>query len=196
MCISKLTIIGSDKWLVAWRAPSCYLNQCWNIVSWTLGNKLQWIFHQNWYIFIQENPFEYVVWKMAAILSRLQCVNYISIVVLPEITGIESSCNNHLNSWGLSSTTGVDNNTLNPSQIYLIMKSYSVSSSHNIDFSWQILLKFCTEQGSMTAVLCAKFQKDAWTKKVVMDRWYLSRFEFKMDGRHIGCIVMSLRNPQ
>ena len=23
-------------------APSHYLNQCWNIVNWTLGNKLQW----------------------------------------------------------------------------------------------------------------------------------------------------------
>ena len=24
-------------WLVAWTAPSHYLNQCWNIVNWTLG---------------------------------------------------------------------------------------------------------------------------------------------------------------
>ena len=26
-----------------WTAPSHYLNQCWNIVNWTLMNKLQWI---------------------------------------------------------------------------------------------------------------------------------------------------------
>ena len=30
--------------------------------------------NRNSYIFIQENPFENVVWKMAAILSRPQCV--------------------------------------------------------------------------------------------------------------------------
>ena len=33
--------------------------------------------NQNWYVFIQENAFENVVWKIAAILSRPQCVNNI-----------------------------------------------------------------------------------------------------------------------
>ena len=28
------------------RWPSHYLNQCWNIVNWTIANKLQWNFHQ------------------------------------------------------------------------------------------------------------------------------------------------------
>ena len=55
--------------------PSHYLNQCWNIVNWTLGNKIQWNLNRNSYIFIQENTFENVVWKMAAILSLPQCVN-------------------------------------------------------------------------------------------------------------------------
>ena len=36
------------------------------MVNWTLGNKFQWNFHQNATIFIQENAFENVVWKMAA----------------------------------------------------------------------------------------------------------------------------------
>ena len=31
--------------------------------------------NQNSYIFIQENAFENIVWKMAAMLSRPQCVN-------------------------------------------------------------------------------------------------------------------------
>ena len=61
-------------WLVAWTAPSHYLNQCWNIINWTLGNKLQWNFNQNSYIFIHENALKTVVWKKAAILSRPQCV--------------------------------------------------------------------------------------------------------------------------
>ena len=59
ICVSRLTTIGSDN----------YLNQCWNIVNWTLGNKLQWNLNRNSYIFIQENAFKNVVWEMAAILS-------------------------------------------------------------------------------------------------------------------------------
>ena len=51
------------------------LNQCWTIVNWTLGNKLYWNLYRNMYIFIQENAFENVLWKMEAILFRPQCVN-------------------------------------------------------------------------------------------------------------------------
>ena len=71
ICVCNLTIIGSDNGL---SAPSHYLNQCWNTVNWTPSNKLQWNVNRNSYIFIQENPFENVVCKMAAILSRPQCV--------------------------------------------------------------------------------------------------------------------------
>ena len=59
-------------------APCHYLNQCWNIIDWTIRNKLQWNFDQNSYIFIQENAFENVVCEMAAILSLPQCVKYIN----------------------------------------------------------------------------------------------------------------------
>ena len=38
-------------------------------------NKLMWNFNQNQYISIQENPFQNVVWRMAIILSRTQCVD-------------------------------------------------------------------------------------------------------------------------
>ena len=55
-------------------APSHYPNQCWNIVNWTLRNKLQWNFNRNYNIFIQENTFESVICKTAAILSRPQYI--------------------------------------------------------------------------------------------------------------------------
>ena len=58
--------------------PSNYLNQCRNIVDWILGNKHQWNLTRKLCICIQENAFENVVWKMAAILSRPQCVNSLS----------------------------------------------------------------------------------------------------------------------
>ena len=51
ICVGNLTIIGSDN---GWSAPSHYLNQCLNIVDWTLRNKLQWNFYRNSNIFIHE----------------------------------------------------------------------------------------------------------------------------------------------
>ena len=62
--------------LIAWLVTSYYLNQCWDIVNWNLRNKLQWNFNWNSYIFIEENAFVNVIWKMAAILSRPQCVKH------------------------------------------------------------------------------------------------------------------------
>ena len=66
------------QWLVAWPAPSHCLNQCWNIVTWTFRNNLQWNLNWNSNIFIQENAFENFVWKMSAILSWPYCVNKFS----------------------------------------------------------------------------------------------------------------------
>ena len=45
-----------------------------DIVDWTLRNKLQWKIDRNSNIFIHEKAFESVVWEMASILSRPQCV--------------------------------------------------------------------------------------------------------------------------
>ena len=70
ICVGKLTIIGSDNGL----SPSHYLNQRWNIVNWTLRNKLQLNFDRNSNIFIEENTFENVVWELLFISSRPQCV--------------------------------------------------------------------------------------------------------------------------
>ena len=73
ICVSKLTIIGSDNGLSPGRHHH-YLNQCWNIVNSNLTNKLQWNLKRNSCIFIHENGFENVVCEMASILSRPPCV--------------------------------------------------------------------------------------------------------------------------
>ena len=70
ICVSKLTIIGSDNGLL----PDHYLKLYWNNVYWTLRNNFQWNFNQNLNISIQENAFEHVIRKMAAMLSHPQCV--------------------------------------------------------------------------------------------------------------------------
>ena len=56
--------------LCVWMAPSHYLNQHWNCVNWTLGNKLQRNFNRNSNTFIQWNPFENVC-EMASICLGL-----------------------------------------------------------------------------------------------------------------------------
>ena len=77
ICVGNLTIIGSDDGLiVAWPGPSYCLNQCWNVVNWTIWNKIQWNLNRNSYIFNKEDAFENVVRKLATISSRPQCVNY------------------------------------------------------------------------------------------------------------------------
>ena len=72
ICVSKFFSLGSDNGLSPGRRQAIIWTNA--IINWTLRNKHQWNFNQNSYIFIQENAFEMVVWKMPAILSRPQCV--------------------------------------------------------------------------------------------------------------------------
>ena len=46
------------------------------IFNWTLWIKVKYNFYQDAIGFIQQNAFENIFCKMAAILSRLQCVNF------------------------------------------------------------------------------------------------------------------------
>ena len=77
ICVIKLIIIDSDNGLAPVRRQAIIWTNA-GILS--IGpfnwNKLQWKFNRNSYIFIQENAFENVVWKMASILSRPQCVKW------------------------------------------------------------------------------------------------------------------------
>ena len=45
-----------------------------------------------------------------------------------------------------------------PMENHLKLKFCKILFAHNIHFNWPIIFKFCTEHGSFTAVLCAKFQ--------------------------------------
>ena len=75
ICVSESGQHWFRQWLVAYWAPSHYLNQCWVIVNENLRNKVQWNFNQNKKLFIHENAFENVVCEMADILSRGRWVN-------------------------------------------------------------------------------------------------------------------------
>ena len=58
-------------WLVAYSAPSHYLNEWWIIVKQTIRNKLPWNSSQNTKFLIHVNAFEKIVCEMEAILSRV-----------------------------------------------------------------------------------------------------------------------------
>ena len=87
ICVSELGQHWFRWWLVAWSAPSHFLNQCWNIVNWALKNKLHWNFTQNTKRFIHEKASENIVCEIAAVLSRWRWVNtpWIICYVLHEI---------------------------------------------------------------------------------------------------------------
>ena len=64
--------------------PYCQFNHI------AIGNRLQGNFSWNSSIFIQENAFENVVWKMLAILSQPQCVKVHGIYVVDNDKASES----------------------------------------------------------------------------------------------------------
>ena len=74
-----------------------------------------------------------------------------------------------------------------PSQT-LKPKSREISFANILFISYPIVLKFCTEHGSDTAVLCAKFQNDWTTKTAVMDDRDFARFEFNSNFRRMDIL--------
>ena len=67
-----------------------------------------------------------------------------------------------------------------PSKRHLKLKSCKISFPHNLLLSCQIVFKFCTEHGSITAVLCTKFKNNSTNNMGAMREWNFMRFEFNM----------------
>ena len=57
------------------------------------------------------------------------------------------------------------------------LKYHKIFFLHNCHFSCPIMSQVCTEHGSITAVLCAKFQHDWTTVIIAMDEWHITKFE-------------------
>ena len=72
ICVSKLTIIGSDNGLSPDRRQAIIWTNAGILLIRIVG--LQWNLKQNSCIFIKKNAFENVVCEIASILSRSQCV--------------------------------------------------------------------------------------------------------------------------
>ena len=59
--------------------------------------------------------------------------------------------------------------------------SCDIYDAHNLLMGCQIILKFCTEHGSGTAMLCAKFWNDLTNVMDAMYDWDLEEFELKAE---------------
>ena len=79
ICVSKLTIIGSENDLSPGRRQAIIWTNAGILLIWTLGTNFSEILREKKCIFIQENAFENVVWNMTAFLSRPQCVKIFQI---------------------------------------------------------------------------------------------------------------------
>ena len=78
ICVSKLTTIGSDNGLSPARRQAIIWNNAGILLNWTLGTNFSELLSEIdtfLCVWIMRKCFENVVWKMAAILSRPQCVN-------------------------------------------------------------------------------------------------------------------------
>ena len=78
-----------------------------------------------------------------------------------------------------------------PPETHLKFKSRDISFDHNLLLSHQIVLKFCTEHGSITAVLGANFQNDLAIDIYVMDERDFARFKLKMTFGRLSHIALS-----
>ena len=76
ICINEAGPNWLRQWLVTCWAPSHHLNQCWDIVNWTLRKKLQWNFNQNTKLLIHENASKSIVCEKVAIWSGGRWVNH------------------------------------------------------------------------------------------------------------------------
>ena len=76
VCISNLTIIGSDNGLSPGRRQAIIWTNAGILLTWSLAlrNKLHWNINRNSYIFTEWNGFENDTCEKSAILSRPQCV--------------------------------------------------------------------------------------------------------------------------
>ena len=69
-------------------------------------------------------------------------------------------------------------------------KSHQNYFEHNISFSCPIILKFCTDHSSCTAVFCAKFQND-WIIIEHKDKLFLEGFAYKMSFKWISSLALT-----
>ena len=139
VCVKKLTIICSENGLSPGRRQAIIWTNAGVLIIGPFGRKFQWNIYRNSYMFWQYDVFENVVWKMAAILSRLQCVKSFSI-----------TCGNRKWSDG-TSTCSIQTKMATfctrhfrirfLATIVIVLNEISQATSHYVNQKWQINLR-------------------------------------------------------
>ena len=130
-------LIGSsNNW--PYSAPSHYLNQCWWIVNWTLGDKRQWNFNQNTKFFIHENAFENIVCEMVSILSRGRWVNG-DLYMIVAADWIDGVCGCIYCSWNSIAKLYVKKRS--GSILVQVMTCWLMTPSHYLGQCWLIMIE-------------------------------------------------------
>ena len=78
ICVSELTIIGSDNGLSPVRRHAIIWTNAGILLIGPLGTNFNEIFNRNSYNFIEENAFENVVWKWRPFCLDLNVLSYVS----------------------------------------------------------------------------------------------------------------------
>ena len=119
------------------------MNQYWNIINWTLGNKLQWNLYWNWYIFIKENAFEDIVCEMVSIASQPQCVKNKRPVGLSSFVNCPPVVASFLTQRQLSINAGWQHMGRVPHPNYVDPECYVATVCHHVRFMyWEHLGHF------------------------------------------------------
>ena len=96
--------------------------------------------------------------KMSSWRHSIGYINYTMSDFNIKITGHENDTNQNFPAY----VCGVCCNIRKVSKPHLLLKSCYIWFNHYINYHCSIILQFCTEHGSYTAVLCAKFVNN-WT---------------------------------
>ena len=96
ICISKLTIIGSNNSLLPGRCQAIIWTDAGILLIRPLGTNFNEILIEINTFSFKTNPFESVVWKKAAILSWPQCVKY-HVHIWPAL--LQLCCNDTCQIW-------------------------------------------------------------------------------------------------
>ena len=82
ICVSKLTVIGSNNGLSPSRRHAIIWTNAGILLIGPLGTNFNEVFIEIHTFSFKKNPFENVVWKMASISSRPQCVKSLIVCLI------------------------------------------------------------------------------------------------------------------
>ena len=99
ICVSKLTIIGSDNGLSPGRRQAIIWTNAGILLIGPLVTNFSEILIEIYTFFNQENASENVVWEMVVILSRPQCVNVLITTAAPFSINAYRLCSSRKSWW-------------------------------------------------------------------------------------------------